>query len=239
MIRRNITDGRRSRRAARGLTLVELLIVVALIAILGGTLMFGQGFVEGTRLRSAATLVVSSVRFATTRANSAGKPTRLVFDLDEHKLSIEEASSSVMLRQKGSAPSAGAEPADELEKRAVSEAERILDGPRAPRASFRPVEAAGLGVEGLAQGRELGRGVEFVSVQTDHDDEPRTSGKAYVYFWPGGTTERAAIQLKRSGDDQGLTVLVSSLTGRAKIERGRVDLPQPRGDEEFSEREEE
>ena len=76
-------------------------------------------------------------------------------------------------------------------------------------------------------------------MHAEHDDEPLTRGRAYIYFWPGGTTERAAIRLKRSGDEKGITVLVSSLTGRAKIEKGRVDLPEPRGDEEFSEREEE
>ena len=36
-----------------------------------------------------------------------------------------------------------------------------------------------------------------------------------------------------------LTVVLSPLTGRAKIEKGQVDFPEPRGfDEEFSEREE-
>ena len=64
----------------------------------------------------------------------------------------------------------------------------------------------------------------------EHDDEPRTSGKAYLYFFPGGSTERAAVQLKRKGDDTGLTVTVSGLTGRAKVERGHVDLPPPRTD---------
>ena len=78
--------------------------------------------------------------------------------------------------------------------------------------------------------RSLGNGVEFVSVQTDHDDEPRTSGHAYLYFFPGGTTERASVQLKRRGDDTGLTVTVSGLTGRAKVERGRVELPPARSD---------
>jgi general secretion pathway protein H len=84
----------------------------------------------------------------------------------------------------------------------------------------------------------LGSGVEIISVQTDHDDEARTTGRAYLYFFPGGTTERASVQLKRRGDDTGMTITVSGLTGRAKVERGRVDLAPPRSDGEASEREE-
>ena len=68
--------------------------------------------------------------------------------------------------------------------------------------------------------------------QTDHDEDPVSGGRAYLYFWPGGLTERGHVQLKRIGAEGGLTVTVSSLTGRAKIERGLVDLPKPRGDDE-------
>jgi general secretion pathway protein H len=225
-----------SRRSQRGLTLVEVLIVVALIGVLSGTVIAGSGALEASRLRSAATLMVAGVRLGITRASTSGKPTRLVFDLESEQVMLEEANTSVLVREKtkGDDSSAGAEPATELEKKARAESEKILDGPRAPRASFKPVKE----FSETPEGRNLGSGIEFISVQTDHDDEPRTSGRAYLYFWPGGVTERASIQLKRKGADEGLTVTVSPLTGRAKIERGRVELKPAKTDDEFSEREE-
>ncbi|MEP7051407.1 MAG: prepilin-type N-terminal cleavage/methylation domain-containing protein [Pseudomonadota bacterium] len=229
----------RARRRQRGLTLVELLIVVALIAVIGGSVLMGPGMLEGSRLKSAATLIVSGVRVGIARASTTGKPTRLSFDLDNGKLVLEESSSSVVLREHTKDASSGAAPANELEKKAHAESERILEGPHSARPTFRPVAGfnSAAGDTGLA--RSLGGGVEFISVQTDHDDEPRTSGHAYLYFFPGGTTERASVQLKRHGDDTGLTITVSGLTGRAKIERGRVDLPPPRSDgEAASERDE-
>jgi len=229
----------RARRKQRGLTLVELLIVVALIAVIGGSVLMGPGMLEGSRLKSAATLIVSGVRLGLARASTTGKPTRLSFDLDNATLTLEESSSSVVLREHTKDSSSGAAPANELEKKAHAESERILEGPHSPRPTFRPVAGfnSAAGDKGLA--RSLGGGVEFISVQTDHDDEPRTSGHAYLYFFPGGTTERASVQLKRRGDDTGLTITVSGLTGRAKIERGRVDLPPPRSDgEAASERDE-
>ena len=229
----------RARRRQRGLTLVELLIVVALIAVIGGTVLMGPGMLEGSRLKSAATLIVSGVRIGIARASTTGKPTRLSFDLDNGKVTLEEASSSVVLREHTKDASSGAAPADELEKKAHAESERILEGPHSPRPSCRPVAGFNSASGETGLGRSLGGGVQFISVQTDHDDEPRTSGHAYLYFFPGGTTERASVQLKRRGDDTGLTVSVSGLTGRAKIERGRVDLPPPRSDgEAASERDE-
>jgi general secretion pathway protein H len=222
----------------RGLTLVELLIVVALIAVLGGSVMMGPGLLEGSRLKSAATMIVSGVRVGLARASTTGKPTRLAFDLDGSKITLEEASSSVVLREHTKDSSSGAAPATELEKKAHAESDRILEGPHSPRPSFKAIPGftSSDGDKGL--GRSLGSGVEIISVQTDHDDEPRTTGRAYLYFFPGGTTERASVQLKRRGDDTGMTITVSGLTGRAKVERGRVDLAPPRSDGEASEREE-
>ena len=221
------------------MTLVEVLIVVALIALLSGAVVFGSGMLSSSRQRAAATLIVAGVRMGITRANSTGRPVRMVFDLKEQRVMLEESSSRVMLREKEEANTGGgAEPATEAEKAAKAEAERVLEGPHAPRARFAPVKQFGFdGDEG--QGRELGSGIEFKSVQTEHDEEPRTEGRAYHYFFPGGGTERASIQIRKKGSTDGLTVLVSPLTGRANIKKGDVDLEAPRIDEEFGEREEE
>ncbi len=236
-LHRHLGTGLR-RHQRRGVTLVELLIVVALIALLSAAVVFGSGMLSSSRQRAAATLIVAGVRMGITRANSTGRPVRMVFDLEQDRVMLEQSSGREMLREKEEANTGGgAEPATEAEKAAKAEAERVLDGPHVPRPRFAPVKQFGFdGDEGM--GRELGKGIEFKSVQTEHDLEPRKEGRAYLYFFPGGGTERASIQLRKTGSDEGLTVLVSPLTGRASIKKGDVDLEEPRIDVEFGEREE-
>src|SRR5262249_40075854 len=71
---------------------------------------------------------------------------------------------------------------------------------------------------------------------------PETQGRSYLYFWPGGQTERAAIQLLKGSptltpnDRDVMTILVSPLTGKATIKWGRVPRPRPRDDVSESER---
>jgi general secretion pathway protein H len=64
----------------------------------------------------------------------------------------------------------------------------------------------------------------------------------YLYFFPGGQTERAAIQLQKSNlddvaDSDVITILVSPLTGKVDIRGGPFDMLRPRDDSEASERE--
>jgi general secretion pathway protein H len=215
------------RGAGRAFTLVEVLVVVALIAILSGTVLFSGGMLGSSRLRGATTLIASAVRLGIARANTTGHAGRLVLDLDNDKVVLEEATGSVMLREKKK-PAGGAEAATDAEKMVKAESDRILDGPHAPRTSFHPVA----GFSDTPTGRELGKGVDITRVQTEHDEQPVTEGRGYIYFWPGGLTERAHVQLKRAGSEDALTVVVSPLTGRTKIEKGLIDLPEPRTDKE-------
>lgn len=211
--------------------MVEVLIVVALIALLASGAVLGPGLLRASRVKSAATLLVSAVRLAQTRANTAGRVVRLAMDLDNNRVALEEAQIAAFSRQKG-AFAGGADAVDDAEKRAKAEADRLFEGPRAPRTPFQPIKVLSDPEDGTL-GRELGAGVKIASVQTDHDEEPVTEGRAYVYVWPGGTTERAAIRLKRSDNSEAeLTVLVSSLTGRASIQRGKGDFQAPREDPE-------
>jgi general secretion pathway protein H len=234
----------RAPNRARGFTLVEVIIVIGLIAILGGTIVSGSGMLAGNRLRSAAGLVLTGVRLGITRANATGRPVRLVFDIDASRLVLEETTDR-MLRVKETNDSkasegtaAGADPATQAEKEASEYADGIVKGPRAPRARFTAIKL-GRSDEGDGKGRDLGRGIKYRAVQTEHDAKPRDKGRVYLYIWPGGGTERAAIQIQRDDKDSDeiLTVLVSPLTGRAKIERGKVELEDRHSDEDFGTRE--
>ncbi len=231
-----------ARGGGRGVTLFELVIAIALIALLSGTLLLGVGFRRANERRSAAMAVLVGLRMGMTRANATGYPVRMVFDLGEHRVGLEETTQRRVLRseepEEGEAE--GAEPVSEVERAAREEAERILKGPQAPRARFAPVKAfSGDEGEGSA-GRSIGAHARFRSVQTEHDPEPITNGRAYLYIWPRGGTEEAAIQITDDTGNEGLTVRVSALTGRGRIERGRVSLPEGRGeDDDWSEREEE
>lgn len=226
---------RRSR--ARGLTLVEVLIVIALIGLLSGAAVFGSGMLAGSRQREAAMLIVTGVRLGMTHANSTGRPVRLVFDLDHNTVNLQETNGRMLVvKEKGASTGGGAAPATSAERQAKEESERILNGPRPPRPTFTPVKSFDSDVKNPSKGRSLGRDIEFREVQTEHDGEPRRKGDAYLYIWPGGETERAVIQIHEKGhdsDDDGLTVVVSPLTGRAAIRRGRVDLDTLKADTVF------
>jgi general secretion pathway protein H len=220
---------------------VELLIVITLASMLFAAVVAGSGMLAGNRLRSAAGLVVTGVRLAVTRSNTMGRPVRLVFDLDAQRISMEETSDRMLLVREtkgtmnsrpGEGPSGGADPATEAEKEALKEADGIVKGPRAPRARFSPIPF-GSGDKNAKEGRDLGAGVSFREVQTEHDEKPRDKGRAYIYFWPGGGTERAVVQLERKGGSDALSVLVSPLTGRAKIERGKIALEERHTDEDY------
>ena len=127
---------RRGSNGRRGVTLIEVIIVLALLALVSGTAMFGIGALGTARLRQSATLVTSAIRVAYNHASQSGKPTRLVFEFETRSVSIEQARTRHFVKTWDR--TGGAEAATEAERDALSEAEAILEGPRAPRASFEP-----------------------------------------------------------------------------------------------------
>jgi general secretion pathway protein H len=139
---------------------------------------------------------------------------------------------------------------------AQAEGESIVKGPKIARAHFHQVKGISLTADQVAPPKEeapvkegdppaakgglpLPRGITFRNVQSVHDDEPRTSGRAYLYFWPGGLTERSSIQLrigKSEEDGDTLSLIVSPLTGKVSVKNGPIALVIPTNDKEASER---
>lgn len=235
---KQMKSGLLQRGRARGVTLVEVLIVIAIIGIASGIAILGSGIADAARLRRSATMIAGAIRIAYAHANATSKPVRLVFDLDEHRVSIEESSSTLKVSKKDR--TGGAAAATEAEKKAQEEAEAIVQGPRAPRPTFTAAKPAGFSGDAGKAGKALERNIKFLQMETEHDPDVVRSGRAYLYFWPGGQTEDAAIQLSMGGSEAEqdvMTLIVSPLTGKSAIKKGRYTMPRPRDDREDSERE--
>jgi len=227
----------RRRRRARGVTLVEVLIVLGVVVVMTGLAMLGSGVADSARMRRSSAMIASAIRVAYGHANATSKVVRLVFNFEQRTVAIEESSSQLWLAK--NERTGGAQAATAAERKAVDEAEAILKGPRAPRPSFRPVKAFGFTAEKGMAGKALERNIRFLQIETSHQDEVVKSDQAYIYFWPGGQTERASIQLSVGGstlDPDVVTILVSPLTGKAEMKKGKVNMPRPRDDFEESDR---
>jgi general secretion pathway protein H len=235
---------RRSRASSRGLTLIEIFVVIAIIALVTGVAIAGSMQLPSARLKGAATMIASAIKVAYTRATATSRDLRLVLDLDANKIWLEESSMPMLVSSKGKEASQGADPMTVKEKEAVQEGEKILKGPPIPKPRFTPIAAWGFGdsqdtAKGGKGGKPLQRGITFRAVQTTHDDKARTEGRAYLYFWPGGRTELAAITVRigdSTDDDLAMTLLVAPLTGKVKIKPGAVELKVPTDDTSASDR---
>jgi general secretion pathway protein H len=231
---RSRAEGRRFRRA---FTLIEVMVVVVIGASLMAAVVMGIGAATNAKLKGACTLVSSAIRSGYTRASATGKPQRIVMDFTQRRVWIEEGTGRMLVQEADLSKTGGADPATEAEKKAQSEADRILKGPRAPKTSFKAVKNAGIADDDKGAGRELGGSIRFREVMSNHQVDVQRDGRAYLYMWPGGQTELAYIQIakgEKPTDSDTMTLFVHPLTGRVKIVAGAKTL---RVEETASERE--
>lgn len=227
--------------AQRGVTLIEVMIVVGLVTLLSAGMFMGLGGLASARLRESSTSVVSAIRIAYNHANATSRPTRLVFDFESRTITIEESPGRMLLKR--GERTGGAAAATDLERAVIEESDGILEGPRTARPSFQPVGKI-LGFEydeaAKAGHKTLRDGIVFRQIEVAHEEGPVTEDRVYLYFWPGGQTERAAIQIQKSGGesekDDVITITVAPLTGTTAILGGALDMPRPMSDGEASER---
>lgn len=233
---------RGARSRARGMTLIEILICMALIALVLSAVMLGSGSLSSSKLRHTSTMVTGAIRVAFARATSTSKTIRLVMDFENAEIWLEEGDQAHVVQSKDASGTGGAAAATEAEKTAQEESGRILKGPMPAKTHFKEIDAMGMVASDPGKGhKKLDTNIKFRRVQTQHDPEERKEGRAYLYFWPGGQTERASIQFRIGENDEpekAVSLIVAPLTGRVTVKTGAVEMPKPVDDKEASEREE-
>jgi type II secretion system protein H len=214
-----VRPGDRDRRRARaGMTLIEVMIVVAIMGMMASGVMFGANAVPRARLRSSAMRLAAAYRYAYVHALTSGKTVRVSFTLGGSRISIEESDDAMQLDPRDPLRAGGAE---QIEAAAVRQADAIQSlRPRAPRAQFTALSGARF------RPRDLDDGVTVARLYSQHDEEPRQEGPGHVYFFSGGQAERAVVHLRNSRGEV-FSVVLDPMSGRAEVFDRAVEPPAP------------
>ena len=189
-------------------------MVIAIIAIVITGATFGLGAVTRTRLRSSAFKVMSAARFAYSRSLTQGTTTRLQFDFAKNTMAVEETETPVTLATEAQLESDAGEAVDPWDL-ARARIEKPLD-PIKPKSPFQPITSQSGKVLKRYTAQPLGNGITIHALITPHETDKRTDGEGSVYFFPGGLTEHAVIQLSDSSETV-YSVEIHPLTGNARI----------------------
>jgi len=201
-------------RTSRGFTLIEVIIVIAIIAVVVTGATFGLGAITRTRLRSSAFKVMSAARFAYNRSLTQGTTTRLRFDFDKDTMAIEETLTPVTLATSEQLEDEDGQAVDPWDL-ARARLEQPLT-PVKPTSPFQPIANQNGKIIERYTAKPVGDAVSVHALITPHENETRTDGEGSVYFFPGGLTEHAVIQLSDASDTV-YSIEIHPLTGNARI----------------------
>ncbi len=223
---------RRNYQHERGVTLVELLVV---LAVIGGIMTIGVymlGMLTHTKLKDESMRLTSAIKYTYSQAALNNAQYRLVFDLDTNEYYSEVTNSPVVVESSTANDSEGLLPeeARELAERHQADNDLFAKNEADPfnlnrKVTFERVQ------DGVLKAKTLPEGIRIYSVQTAHQRMPFKTGKASVSFFRNGFQEQALIIL---GDDSGgrYTLITEPLTGRVKIYSGELQTPPGFGEEE-------
>src|SRR5690606_29376359 len=244
----------------RGMTLIEILIVLLIIGLIMWSALMSMGAASQAEVVRTTNQLASTIRFAYDRARFTGYYYRIHVDFQQRTFQLQKAEDAMYLpatNRDGEILQVDQKKLEDRVKRDQQAAEAYYssiaaavfgagdagdpyavakkDVPRRRPPLFEAFETDQT-LGDLGQPIQFPDGVEILSVQTDADPEPITSGEADLYFFPRGQTQLAAIQLKGKPklrdrligeDDIEYTILVQPLTGKVTVEAGLVDLELP------------
>ena len=217
------------------MTIVEIMVIVAIAALIASVAVASIGSLGKVRLRGSSYLVASAIQRGFSYAATHGEAARLVIDLDEHTVTLEQGEGRLLIDRsvEGGVKELTEEELEEMEAGAEPEGEdgegsvkfdlgvetltqQIRNGfhqGEVPR--YKPPVFQTIGDRRL-DARRLEPRVVFLAVYSPLYNEPKREGKAFIYFFPDGMGDHAVVQVQNKAG-QVHSVEVQPLTGRAKV----------------------
>ncbi len=239
-----------SRRAHRGFTIIELMVSMAVAALLFAALIFGLGALTGARARQAMGELGGAARSLYDTAALTGNTCRLVLllprddsaefayraecangpvtsSMDRDQEIRDATKAAVEAYKKGNRGSRSApDPRTATSSAGAygsygSSGSTLLDVLDSEKARVEKAAAFSAFSTPEIQPRKM-TGVR-VSVWTSHQRAKIDTGLAYLYFFPQGYTERAQVTVRQGKNVW--TLLVSPITGKTSIVDGEPEVP--------------
>jgi general secretion pathway protein H len=193
------------RAVSRAFTLIELMVVLAVIALAATLAVPAMASITGANARAAAGEVAGTLRALFEYAALRHATCRLVIDIDAR------ASHAECARGRAAAPRSESDL--DLADRFPGEKDEVIRKLLA-RTSFGAIE------DRLVKKRTLPGQARFGPVVLEGRQHPVESGTAVVSFFPGGRAQAARIPIVDG--DHHYTVVLEPLTGRARVVAGEV-----------------
>ena len=230
------------RSTTGGFTLIEVMVVFAIVALLAAGSMQGFRSLRKADLREASTQLSGAMRYLFDRASTTGKMHRLVIDMetgmywaevsDDHFfIPREETVDNLRKREDQEATQ------DEEEAKKRDQAAKEAENGKGPPGSssfdlsklevgdFRPKRARFAAFKDLALKPVRLKKTRVTSVYTPRVTEPLTAGRAYIYFFPLGQTEPAIVTMSDPTGESVFSLVVHPITGHVRIYNQLVQPP--------------
>jgi len=199
-------------KSRRGFTLIEIMVTVAVIALIMGLTAFTLQDLFGEKISNTADQLSGTIKYVYNEAAVKNQYYRLLIDFSAHTFSVESAEDpfKIVATPEGTPeePSAGAEQktAPNTEANAPAEPEE-----GAAAVSFNQE------TNFLLKPIEIPSSVRIKDVYVEHYGKKVESGKVAIYFFPNGWVEKAVINLTDEKEENFYSIEVFPATGRSKI----------------------
>jgi general secretion pathway protein H len=230
-------SGRATRRSgAGGFTLLELMIVIAVIGLVMAVAVRGIRSVTKSDMRTSAAKMAGAIRYLFDRASTTGRMHRLVIDFDQGRYWAEVSDDRFYipheretdLQRETAAEQQAKE--DEEKKKRDEEAQNGTEPPAYDITKYQPKEfqakkARFTAFKEMAVKPAAVKGAKIWGLFTPRLSAPMNTGRGYIYFFPLGMTEAAQVYLSDADQKNFYSLVVHPLTGRVQIYNRYIEPP--------------
>lgn len=189
------------RSSSRGFTLIEIMVVVALIALISAFTIPTIATVFGRSVDEFAQELSGLFRECRDYALLKDKIVRIRFDLDKQQYWIEDGPATILL------------PSGEAAEKAKEDQKRDPEKNKSP---FR------IAKELQRDKKKIPSGIKLVEVLSPRFPQPIKEGEADFFYFPNGMSEAAVLHLEAGKDDVKRSLVVHPLNGTSKLVEGFV-----------------